>query len=1126
MFVRKQSTDEENLSELVQEWWTTEAFGTKINVKDARSQEDLRALALLDQETKKVGERYETCLLWSEENPTFPDNSRQAYYRLTSTERKLEKHPELAEKYKNIIDGYINDGHARKLSREEMMEPKEKRWFLPHHAVLNPNKPGKVRVVFDAAALYQGASLNQKLITGPDLLQNLPGVLLRFREGLIAVTADIKQMFHQVRIREADQPASSFLWRDMERQREPDVYQMQVVIFGAKSSPTIANYVLRRALQDHGASVSAEGPVSPDEMIQSFYMDDCLFSSMTEAAAHDLQAEVMKALRNGGFHLTKWRSNSPTVLRSLPEAERANPSTSLCLKGSKLSEKALGVVWNEEEDSLGFRLRDEEASATKRGVLCKVSAIFDPLGIVAPFTVRAKVMMQRLWCLHLGWDDPLPQLELSTWTEWLKESEKLTEVTVQRCVTPGGLETVRRELHVFCDASEEAFGAVAYLRTTTRDGCHHCRFLMGKSRVAPVKPLSIVRLELQAAVLGARLTDAVVGELSQRPDDIVCWTDSKVVQQYIDNEARRFKTFVANRLAEIHELTRDASWRHVPGRLNPADDASRGLHVSALAHNCRWIAGPDFLREDVDQWPPVEKLAPLADNEEEQKQATSVNVIAASTRPEEPDPAKYSSWIKYKRVVGWIKRFVHNLKAFLPGRQPPLSGPLSRSEMVEAEVWIIRQEQLTTYGEELRCLKQRRPIQTSSPLLSLTPICDSNGLVRVGGRIGKTSIPEESRHPIILPRKSELARLIIMQEHVRHGHAGTEHTLNEVRQKFWIPQGRAEVKKQLRSCLYCHRRRAAPAPPRMADLPAQRLEADHPFKNVGVDYFGPLRVKRFRRTEKRYGLLITCLATRAVHLELTHSLEVDSCIMALRRFFSRRSQPAVIFSDRGTSFIGSNRELREELKVLLAQMPERLSAFEIDWRFNPPTASHMGGVWERMVKSVKTCLQAVVGSQLLTDEVLLTVFAEVEHMINSRPLTYVSSDPSDPEALTPNHFLLGRASPHLAPVLTRGNDMCSRRRWRQSQAVAEHVWKRWTREYIPTLTQRSKWRQERRSLQVGDLVLMAESDLPRGAWPLARIVQVFPGKDGRVRSAALRTSCGKTYTRPAAKICFLEEECR
>ena len=183
----------------------------------------------------------------------FPSNWKQAYDRLESTERKLKKQPELATKYQAIIEGYVADGHARKLLPEEIRVQTEKRWFLPHHAVVNPNKPGKVRVVFDAAAKHRGTSLNDKLVTGPDLLQSLPGVLLRFREGLIAVTADIKQMYHQVRIREEDQPASSFLWRDMEGCRKPDVYQMLVVIFGAKSSPAIANYVLRRALIDYEA---------------------------------------------------------------------------------------------------------------------------------------------------------------------------------------------------------------------------------------------------------------------------------------------------------------------------------------------------------------------------------------------------------------------------------------------------------------------------------------------------------------------------------------------------------------------------------------------------------------------------------------------------------------------------------------------------------------------------------------------------------------------------------------------------------------------------------------------------------------------------------------------------------
>ena len=1127
MFVHRQSSEEESLKELVQEWWTTEAFGTKVNCPDSRSQEDLRALRILDQHTRKVGERYETGLLWGEETPSFPNNWKQAYHRLECTERKLERQPALAKKYQDTFDGYVADGHAKKLSHNEAEKPKEKRWFLPHHAVVNPNKPGKVRVVFDAAAAYGGTSLNDKLITGPDLLQSLPGVLLRFREGPIAATADIKQMYHQVRIREEDQPASSFLWRDMERHRKPDVYQMQVVIFGAKSSPATANYVLRRALLDYGAGQNDNLSRSPEQMARCFYMDDCLFSSMTEGAANQLHAEVMEGLKKGGFHLTKWRSNSPTVIQHLPEEEKANVLKSVCLRGSNEAEKALGIVWDEREDTLGFRLRPQRGNITKRGVLSEVSAVFDPLGIAAPFTVRAKVMMQHLWCRHLEWDEPLPEPELSLWVEWLREAEKLSEVTLQRCVTPEGTETARRELHVFCDASESAFGAVAYWRTTTRSGSHRCQFLISKCRVAPLRRLSIVRLELQAAVLGARLVVAVLAELIQQPDGIYCWTDSKVIQQYLANETRRFKTFVANRLAEIHELTRDARWLHVPGKLNPADDCSRGLHVQALSQDGRWLAGPDFLCLDSGNWPQQEEPVPLPSNDEEEQEQEREVFVSTSTKlsADDPNPAKYSSWLKFRRVVGWVQRFVRNMKACLPGQQEKLIGPLSSSEVRAAEVWIVAQEQKASYEEENRCLEKQRPLSSSSTLLPLTPVRDDKGLIRVGGRIGKANIPEEAKHPIILPRESELARLIIMHEHIRHGHAGVEHTLNQVRQSYWIPQGRSAVKKQIRDCAFCRRRRTSPKPPRMTDLPCQRLEGGRPFKHAGIDFFGPLLVKRFRKTEKRYGLLVTCMATRAVHLEVAHALDIDSCIMALRRFFARRSRPDTIFSDRGTNFVGSNRELRRELLEMSELMPERLSAFEIDWRFNPPSASHMGGVWERMVRSVKTCLQAVVGSQLLTDEVLLTVFAEVEHMVNSRPLTYVSSDPADPEALTPNHFLLGQASPHLAPTLTRDGDISSRRRWRQSQAVAEHMWKRWTKEYIPALTRRSKWRQETRNLQVGDLVLMAEPNLTRGSWPLAQIVRVFPGEDGRVRSAEIKTSGGNVYTRPAVKLCFLEEDC-
>ncbi|XP_043190423.1 uncharacterized protein LOC122364269 [Amphibalanus amphitrite] len=536
----------------------------------------------------------------------------------------------------------------------------------------------------------------------------------------------------------------------MERHRKPDVYQMEVVIFGAKSSPATASYVLRKALLDYGAETDKVLSRSPEQLAKSFYMDDCLFSCMTEDAAKQLYADVKEALERGGFHLTKWRSSSPAVLKGVPESEKASASASLCLRSSHTAEKTLGIAWEEDEDTLGFRLQAKEVSATKRGVLSKVSTIFDPLGIAAPVTVRAKMMMQRLWWKHLEWDEPLPEPELSQWLEWLSEAEKLNEVVMQRCVNPSDPGTLRRQLHVFCDASESAFGAVAYWRTTSSDGLHHCRFLIGKCRVAPLKRLSIVRLELQAAVLGARLVATVLGEITQPPDDIFCWTDSKVVQQYLGNETRRFKTFVANRLAEIHELTHNACWLHVPGKLNPADDCSRGVSVLMLSQDGRWLTGPTFLREDVSQWPPQEELAQLAQDEEMRDALVFTTTKCTS---EEPIPARFSSWGKFKRVVGWTMRFTRNMKACLSGQLPKATGPLSRSELQAAEVWVVAREQAQSYAEEVRCLTQQRPLPSSSSLLPLAPFQDEDGLVRVGGRIGKACISEEAKHPIILPRQ-------------------------------------------------------------------------------------------------------------------------------------------------------------------------------------------------------------------------------------------------------------------------------------------------------------------------------------------------------------------------------------
>ncbi|XP_043209918.1 uncharacterized protein LOC122374924 [Amphibalanus amphitrite] len=351
-----------------------------------------------------------------------------------------------------------------------------------------------------------------------------------------------------------------------------------------------------------------------------------------------------------------------------------------------------------------------------------------------------------------------------------------------------------------------------------------------------------------------------------------------------------------------------------------------------------------------------------------------------------------------------------------------------------------------------------------------------------------------------------------------------ERTLTEVRQHYWPCRGRSLVKHVIHKCQQCKRRRCGPRIPRMADLPASRFDETRAFNTVGIDYFGPMEVKRLRKIEKRYGVLFTCCATRAVHLELAHSLDTDSFLLALRRFIARRGKPKLLLSDNGTNFVGGERELRESLAELnQSRITDELSQKGIEWKFLPPGAPHMGGVWERLVGSVKRAMKMVVGNSCLTDEVLHTVLTEVESMLNGRPLTYISIDGRDLDPLTPNHLLLGCANANLSPGRFQDKEVNSRKRWRQAQTIADHFWRRWRREYLPSLMARSKWQEDTRNVTVGDVVLMAEESAPRGFWPLARVTEVYTGEDGRVRSAELKTASGAIYHRPVTKICVLEE---
>ena len=883
MFIRKGK--EQELSAAVEDWWKTESFGVKVEMGKSRSLDETRAEKIMEDTTEMVEGRYETGLLWKRRNISLPDNRSMAFHRLQQLERGLLRQPEKAKQYQEIIEGYLDQGFAKRITEEEIMRNHPRRWYLPLHGVSNPDKPGKLRLVFDAAATCRGTSLNSELLAGPDMLLSLPGVLLRFREESVAIVGDIEKMYHQVRVIPDDQPSLSFLWRDLNPQKPPEAYSMTVMIFGAKCSPASANYVLRKTASDHhdDTVISRKAMTAVHHNV---YMDDLLSTEKTVENAKAMRREVTKLVSKGGFRLTKWRTNSEEVMLDIPEEERATQGM------ERPTENVLGCPWNPVEDTLGIHVIqvDSTRPVTKRQVVATIARLFDPLGLAAPFTLQAKLLVQRLWANGLGWDEELTEPEQRVWEIWAAELSRLQDLVVPRCLRRSSdNDEQQHELHLFCDASESAFGAVAFLRTT-QDGEINVSFIAAKTRVAPLKQISIVRLELQAAVMASRLAITIDGELAYQVHRTVFWSDGNVVLQYLTNESRRFHTFVANRIAEIRESSEPDQWRKVPTQINPADACSRGQSVAELLAESSWLKGPKFLGQEEDEWP-SESVADGLSSADPEVRATFATTVCNTSGEYLPDSARFSSWFRLKRTVAWMVRFVRNLRAKHRSNDRQLTiGPLSAAELDAAETIILRDVQGRHFESEIRSLKEGASIQPSSRLQQVSPFIDDEGVLRVGGRLENAPLVFASQHPALLPEEGRVTHLIIQDAHRQVLHSGMERTFTEVRLRYWPCRGRSLVKRVIRKCQQCKRRSCCPQIPKMADLPLSRFDDRRAFSTVGVDYFGPMEVTRFRKTEKRYGVLFTCFASRAVLVELAHSLDTDSFLLALRRFVARRGK--------------------------------------------------------------------------------------------------------------------------------------------------------------------------------------------------------------------------------------------
>lgn len=486
---------------------------------------------------------------------------------------------------------------------------------------------------------------------------------------------------------------------------------------------------------------------------------------------------------------------------------------------------------------------------------------------------------------------------------------------------------------------------------------------------------------------------------------------------------------------------------------------------------------------------------------------------------------RFSSWNRLVRTMVYVYRASKVWKRILNNHKSSLVP--DRSEFVVAEETLWKQAQASAYPQEIQELRSGKRVPKHSPLYTLSPILDEYGIIRMDSRISDAPhVSYTMKYPVLLPKDHRITFLLVQAFHQRFLHANGETVCNELRQRFYIPKLRVLVRKVSRKCQLCKIKKAKPLAPMMGTLPKVRLMPFiRPFTFVGVDYMGPFLVKVGRSSVKRWICLFTCLTIRAIHLELVHSLSTTSCVMAFRRFVARRGAPSEIFSDNGTNFVGANRQLSEEKRKIERINEDCSSTFtnaNTQWHFNVPVAPHMGGPWERMVRSVKVAMQAISDSaRYPSDEVMETIMLEAEAIVNSRPLTYVPLEDENQEALTPNHFLLYGSTGIKQPAMNPADDgNVLRDSYRLAQRIVDGFWTRWTREYLPMLTRRTKWFEPTRPLKPGDLVIVVD-EASRNSWERGRILETYPDKSGNVRRAKVQTNRG-VFSRPAVKLAVLD----
>ncbi|XP_070530765.1 uncharacterized protein [Cardiocondyla obscurior] len=1103
---------EEELRQALQRLWTLEEIEgvtSRLSPEDEKCEEIFKTGHSRNEEGRYTVRLPFVC----EPTETAQVTKLIAQRSLAALERRLSHNLRLKEEYFRFMHTYELMGHMERIPREEL--PIARGWYLPHHAVVQEKPTWKIRVVFDASRKTMDRhSLNHFLMSGPPLQNDLTLILTNWRRYLYVYCTDIVKMFRQIILHKDDRDFQRIIWYQKDG-GPPIEYRLTTVTYGMCCAPYLAIRTLHQLVEDKGARF----PRGARCLRYQAFVDDIFGGADHLKEARDERDELISLLRTAGFKLDKWSANHQLLIpEGLRMQKQANDMVNIEYPDTV---SALGLQWNQSSDQFGYNKErlEQNPVCSKRTALSCLSKLFDPLGWLSPVTIVGKILLQDLWIAKVDWDEELNEPQAREWRDFHNSLHCLSNIKIDRWLrfTPGS----KVELHGFADASVRAYAAVVYARSISEDETVHVNIIAAKAKLSPIKTVCIPNLELCGATLLVRLLSHLrkLDFLKELP--VTAWSDSQITLSWIKEHPSKWKQFVANRASYIQTQLPEARWCHVPSKQNPADLATRGLRAGELSQTQLWWRGPFWLSQEREHWP-------------DQRQPTvDMDNLAQAFSLQEADPEmesegnvlleRFSTLNRAVRVTAQCFRFMENLRRRRQ-EETIVCSHLTVDELTKARHALIKCSQRIDFFKDIQALHRDGVVSKNSRLRRLNPYLDQDGLLRINGRLRHSNLLHDAKYPPILSKNSNLSTLYVRHAHQDCWHGGISLTLSTLRAHVWVIDGANLVRKVVRNCTKCGRFRSLPMSQQMGNLPAPRVNLSRPFSDSGVDYASPISLRRSsgrgQSACKGYIALFICLATKAVHLEAVGDLSTEAFLGAFRRFVRHRGVCKTLYSDNGTNFRGADVELRKmynEYSIFYHAVAEHLASRGTDWKFIPPRAPHFGGLWEAGVKNMKKHLIKVVGDHRLTFEELSTALVQIEACMNSRPLYPLSGDPADLEALTPAHFLTGSTST-LIPE-PNAPDVPENRlsRYQLLQRIKTHYWKRWSHEYLTTLQERNKWQRDASNVKVGQLVAIKKDGLPPTKWALARILEVHPGSDNRVRVVILKTQ-SSTIKRPIVKL--------